>query len=825
MDQQQSQHGGRAPAPIAPNPNATNPQQMDTMGAQGLTPQHLLELMTNPSLAAAAAASPLLPPAAMMTNPGAVYTMPDVFTSSAGLTPRGATSGIPLQHLNAQTGVPMSNQQFYQYQLGQQAAQMQALSSGGYQLQAGMGGQMAMMAAPPNHAASSGESNGTGDSKKGKRKRDFSPAERARRNRDRNREHAKSTRLRKKAYIQELKELVEGMQAERTEEVRQRRVAIQRLADMQNVRRQVIHNFLRFLCNSERDKRKWSTILEDDFWLKQPVTPYRCFRRSEIEKESRISRGLDAIVADAASVAVMIEGVGSRSTRWMNFKRREFFLREEERTGRKRMPRSIQNGKFQHAVSSLSASSSNSSNTGSSCEEASKKGFPNPSNGVKKVSNSSGSSDSGGQQGNHAGEFHDYHAKPLPDPKLADSERSSSNETSEDSPAEDSNGSADDTKRVSTDSSSGDDSTAAIKDPRPPKRRKHVPQQTQFPTNSATLTSIALKSHLPHNIAKTGGISHNVRAMFSSGVPSVSTENPLQSNSPAIALPPFAGIGKKSPTSIEGSQAREMLPPIPNADASVAASASGSAAGTHNGPAIIISGDVETSSSNSSSNRPHTRACFHINEDNIILMDDILMAPYVMRTQDAVQCGALAECVMTGMLRAHFSNTSKLKSIELIYDAMGFMQQLERASGNETTAQIIPGSLEMALSPNAQEARVITLAQKPYKIVNVNESWTKLTRYTQMEAEGKELFKILEGDLEADAGELSNVPYELDDVSQGQCTCATRLHFDKEGREFVDFICSYPLTNANDEITHMLHVSKELPEESSVDVQESSVLA
>lgn len=52
-------------------------------------------------------------------------------------------------------------------------------------------------------------------------------------------EHAKSTRLRKKAYIQKLKELVEGLHGERTEEVRQRRVAVLHLAEEQNVRRAV----------------------------------------------------------------------------------------------------------------------------------------------------------------------------------------------------------------------------------------------------------------------------------------------------------------------------------------------------------------------------------------------------------------------------------------------------------------------------------------------------------------------------------------------------------------------------------------------------------
>jgi hypothetical protein len=84
--------------------------------------------------------------------------------------------------------------------------------------------------------------------------------------------------------VQKLKELVEGLHAERTEEVRQRRVAIQHLAETQNVRRAVVRSFLRFHANFEPDERKWSTILEEDAWLKQPVTPYRSFRRAEIEQ-------------------------------------------------------------------------------------------------------------------------------------------------------------------------------------------------------------------------------------------------------------------------------------------------------------------------------------------------------------------------------------------------------------------------------------------------------------------------------------------------------------------------------------------------------------
>jgi hypothetical protein len=487
----------------------------------------------------------------------------------------------------------------------------------------------------------------------------------------------------------------------------------------------------------------------------------------------------------------MIEGVGSRSARWTQIKRQDFFLKEEERTGRKYLPRSNlrQNGRFQHAVSGIIASSSNSSNNGSSGEEARKRLAKNINAGTESVSNSSGSSQNGQGLTTPSADFHDYHAKPLPDPKLADSERSS-HDTSEDFP-EESNGSADDTKRVSTDSSAGDYSAAAIKDPHPPKRRKHESNQVKFPTSNVSLAAVkAPNSCLPRNIAKKGGISHNVHAMFNNAPMSVS-KNPRLSSAPNIPLPPFAGIGKKSQTSTDASQPRETTPK----QNTTFRGHTGIANGAPDDPAVIISGDGETSSSNSSGNRPQVRAYFHVNEDDLILMDDILMCPFVFRTQDAVVCGALAECVMPGMLRAHFSSTNKLKSLEMTYDAMGLMQQLERASGNEMTGQIIPGSLEMALSPNAREARVITLAEKPYQIVNVNETWTKMTKYTQMDAEGAELFKLMEGKVtEGNSSDLGNLPYDLDDVAEGRCTCATRLHLDKEGREFVDFVSSYPIT-------------------------------
>ena len=114
----------------------------------------------------------------------------------------------------------------------------------------------------------------------------MTPEQKAQSSRDRNREHARCTRLRKKAYVNKLKELVDGLHVERSENTRKRLVAVQTLAGLQEARRKVIHIFLGYHARYQGDVDKWRGILEEDFWMKQPVTPFRSFRRCEIDKVS-----------------------------------------------------------------------------------------------------------------------------------------------------------------------------------------------------------------------------------------------------------------------------------------------------------------------------------------------------------------------------------------------------------------------------------------------------------------------------------------------------------------------------------------------------------
>ena len=689
---------------------------------------------------------------------------------------------------------------------------------------------------------------------------ELTPAQKAKQSRERNKEHARTTRLRKKAYVQKLKELVDGLHAQRAEEEKVRRAAIRNLTDIQDVRRAVIRSFLASHSTYECDPGKWANLVEDDFWFKQPVTPYRSFRRAEIEQDCRMSRGIEAMISDAASVSVMVESIGSRCTRWMEIKRDEVQHQNEMYLGSSHAPQVITGHKdhMNHAVSSLS------SNSGSSNGEEGQRhvrkhqakqlttfGHISMRHGrggaaAMNVESSTYSSQIEiGANSNPSNEYHDYNAKPLPDPKLG-----SRGETSlaDKSAPQSNNSNGTDGRKGSADSLSSDNDSKsthqrAAKHMKINDDRKHdlmAQDVTRAPTVNFDAVRGTTRCRLPANIAKHGGISHNIRSLV---VPQQVNSNARLNTAPAITLPPFMGIGKRAgipnlfgsaadvvhqgsmiTNQAEGHSVSEMsqysTEVVTAAPTTVSPyTSSTSDGGVSNvlvndsvtGTAIIVPGDV-TSTSGSLLHLPQIRAWYHINEDDMLVTDDVIKCPFIFRSQDAIKCGAINECFMPGMLRAQFSTGNKLMSLEMVYDALGFMQQLERASGSEGTAKIIPGSLEMALCPHANEARVITLAKAPFLIVSVNEAWSRLTKYTQMEVEGQQL-SILHGKkTNPGASVRVNKPmHKFQEVALGRCACSTNVHYDKEGIEFIAFVCSYPLTNAHNDVTHILHVSHELP--------------
>jgi len=93
--------------------------------------------------------------------------------------------------------------------------------------------------------------------------------------RNRNREHARNTRLRKKAYVEELKKTLTQLVAQNDIEETQKGQDAQRLLDQREVRFMVIEEFLKLRGRNEPNYGCWDAILEDDFTFTLPITRYR----------------------------------------------------------------------------------------------------------------------------------------------------------------------------------------------------------------------------------------------------------------------------------------------------------------------------------------------------------------------------------------------------------------------------------------------------------------------------------------------------------------------------------------------------------------------
>lgn len=326
---------------------------------------------------------------------------------------------------------------------------------------------------------------------------------------------------------------------------------------------------------------------------------------------------------------------------------------------------------------------------------------------AKKVSSSSSSNDtrkfvvaSSQEVNSNANDFHDYHAPSLPDP-LLDSGGSS---PESDSPHDGDSDHCVVMKHMCTDMSLGDGDTDK---PNTNEVAAGAVAGDESKSTSGSVTQSIAK--LPPNIARFGGISHNVTATTMPSAVSLPNGHAQLSRAPITALPPFAGIGKKAPSITTQSNTSQptsekktpsFLPnvPIDAQKKSISNSSRSNRSHSHSnlrGSNIITIDNDTTSSQSSTQKNRGIQAYYHINEDDMCMTDDVLMCPFTFRSLDAVWCGALAECVMPGMLRVCFSKNNKLKSVEMIFDAMGFCQQLEHASGNLGMAQIIPNCLEM----------------------------------------------------------------------------------------------------------------------------------
>lgn len=73
-----------------------------------------------------------------------------------------------------------------------------------------------------------------------------------------------------------------------------------------------------------RQRELWASLLDDNVVMTLPITPYRSFHRSNIVNSSRVVRGVDGVMADAASLSLLAECIGQTSAKWKSAIKRYF---------------------------------------------------------------------------------------------------------------------------------------------------------------------------------------------------------------------------------------------------------------------------------------------------------------------------------------------------------------------------------------------------------------------------------------------------------------------------------------------------------------------
>ena len=218
------------------------------------------------------------------------------------------------------------------------------------------------------------------------------------------------------------------------------------------------------------------------------------------------------------------------------------------------------------------------------------------------------------------------------------------------------------------------------------------------------------------------------------------------------------------------------------------------------------------------------------------------MGLFSMKTTNAVQCGARCECGKYGMLKASFHEaTHKLTSLELTFDVLAFMRQLQSAR-DSGDLEIVPNTLRAAermlddddaaaakdaarraSSSHAQHQtddeaplrsltrrprlraarpRLITVATRPHVITTVNAAFSSLCGFSRAEAVGRTL-RLIQGP----ATDGAVVDDLLRDVQLRLPSSMIVVNYHRDGTKFINYLRVFPLYrdgDAPDDYSHYL---------------------
>ena len=387
---------------------------------------------------------------------------------------------------------------------------------------------------------------------------------------EKNRDHAKKTRLRKKQFIKQIQDRVVELEELVKVERLNKKIVDDIDLERRNVRLEVVKQFFNLRGSSTTDERIWELILDPDFTLELPLTLYKSQKwgtKSEVSK--RTAFGINDTISDSLSTRVMVEGIGCYTEKWKALKRSLFLSRGRlTQNSNSNSFSKIFNSSKKDAVSvisSLTSGDSDDSRSGSPADLQqciiNKKSPRQP------------------QQ-----QMHHYGAPPIPD---------------------------------------------------------------ELPLNKKDQKIIA------------------------------ALRKERLSYAPQSVIPVFIGVGKTAVGSSPKPKQKqtEKIHSLTHA----------------NFTSHELFRGMEPSQLPLDA---RVNARFVSSKDDYMLAGDTIMGNWTFATTNAVACGAKHECSFDGMVRGTFSEQNKLKRMELSFDTMSVIQQLQRAG----SLNIAPNNLTQAMA-------------------------------------------------------------------------------------------------------------------------------
>lgn len=132
--------------------------------------------------------------------------------------------------------------------------------------------------------------------------------------RDRNRQHARNTRLRKKAYVEELKRSLMDLVEQRDRDMAAEQEEKTKKQERRVSRKRALEEFLRLRGQNERDEAKWAQLVKDSkaFQLTLPTNKYQAIVHKAMASDpEQVLVGIQDAMADASYFASFLQSLGT----------------------------------------------------------------------------------------------------------------------------------------------------------------------------------------------------------------------------------------------------------------------------------------------------------------------------------------------------------------------------------------------------------------------------------------------------------------------------------------------------------------------------------